>query len=50
MNAQEQSRAGKQGQGIRQATIILPYFEEEVPGITLRFGEQGSLAAFIETQ
>jgi hypothetical protein len=38
MNAQEQSRAGKQGQGIRQATIILPYFEEEVPALYLADG------------
>jgi hypothetical protein len=38
MDAEEQRISGKQGQSIRQATIVLPYFDEEVPVVYLADG------------
>src|SRR5258708_20054698 len=38
MDADEQSISGKQGLSIRQATIVLPYFDEEVPVLYLADG------------
>src|SRR5439155_6374317 len=38
MNAEEDSMGGKQGPSIRQATIVLPYFDEEVPVLYLADG------------
>src|SRR6266581_5456860 len=38
MHAEEQRISGKQGQSIRQATIVLPYFDEEVPVLYLADG------------
>jgi hypothetical protein len=35
MNAEEDSMRGKQRQAIQQTTIILPYFDEEVPALYL---------------
>jgi hypothetical protein len=38
MNAEERSLRGKQRQAIRQTTITLPYFDEEVPALYLADG------------
>lgn len=38
MSDWEQSTSGEQGQSIRQATIVLPYFDEEVPVLYLADG------------
>jgi len=38
MNAEEDSMRGKQRQAIQQTTIILPYFDEEVPALYLADG------------
>jgi len=38
MNAEEDSRRGKQRQAIQQMTIMLPYFDEEVPALYLADG------------
>jgi hypothetical protein len=38
MNAEEDSRSGKQRQVIHQTTMLLPYFDEEVPALYLADG------------
>jgi hypothetical protein len=38
MNAEEDSMRGKQRQAIQQTTIMLPYFDEEVPALYLAEG------------
>jgi len=38
IHAEEQRISGKQGPSIRQATIVLPYFDEEVPVLYLADG------------
>ena len=38
MNPEEASMRGKQRQVIRQTTIMLPYFDEEVPALFLTDG------------
>src|SRR6266699_2704688 len=38
MNAEEDSMRGKQRQAIQQATMVLPYFDEEVPVLYLADG------------
>src|SRR5438105_3850352 len=38
MDAKEQRLAGKQRQSIRQTTMVLPYFDEEVPVLYLANG------------
>src|SRR3989442_11080449 len=38
MNAEEDSRRGKQRQAIQQMTMMLPYFDEEVPALYLADG------------
>ena len=38
MNTQEDSIIGKQRQAIQQMTVLLPYFDEEVPVLYLADG------------
>jgi hypothetical protein len=38
MNAEEDSMRGKQRQAIQQTTMMLPYFDEEVPALYLADG------------
>jgi hypothetical protein len=39
VNGEGRSKSGKQGQTVRQATIMLPYFDEEVPVLYLEDGK-----------
>jgi hypothetical protein len=38
MNAEEDSMRGKQRQAFQQSTIMLLYFDEEVPALYLAYG------------
>lgn len=38
MKTEEQRESGRQEQGVKQATIVLPYFDEEVPVLYLADG------------
>ncbi len=48
MNAEEDSRRGKQRQAIQQTTMMLPYFDEEVPVLYLSSTPYGPVIALCE--